>query len=484
MKRFLSLILAAVMCVVMAVTVSAETQEVSFPMTINTGVINFSNSTSINTNFAPTIPSDDAIVIKTNSEALVTTKVALVVEGERYTRGYIEKVEYNFTNYKDAACTEKGQGQYWKLGLFANAAYTGDFLVSSFSRIYNITLVTEAYGETDDEQVYYDWGSTTKIFEINPIFTVVTTFVNDTDITDIITELAVTARDFLYSTKEIHFDYPFLPNTDYDDNGIVSRAEVERLSYSKLGEGKGIAGFEGLASQVATFFNKQLNGKITFKVTTAPTTVATAWNNGGIPAYTTGVLAPTTTIVSDNIIGLFFNYETTGSLVALSKIAEDGTITFDISEILGDVGGNTLATFRSIYYGLIGGINYTNYPTKGIKIEQVTLSYEDENGEEIETTIPTITDDDEDEIDPDVDIIVDEPVETVTEEPVTNAPETEPAETVEDVIVVLDDDTTEEVIINTGDVASEDENPHTGVALALIPMLAAGAAVIVSKKRK
>lgn len=472
MKRILYILLAVVMCFVMSVTVSAETT--SFPMTINTGVIYFGNTTTINANFAPAIPSDDSIVLKANSDALIITKVALIVEGERYTH-YIDKVTYDFTNYEDAACTQKvtSGGQYWQLGLFADAAYTGDFLVSSFSKIYSISLVTEAYAETDDEQIYNAMGVTTKVYPLDPIFTIVKNFANDTEITEIISQLAATAKDFTYTDKEIRFDYPFLFVTDRDNDGVISRTEVIRLSYSRLGEGRGIPGFEGLASQVAAFFNKQTNGKVTFVVTTAPATVVLEWYKGGIPSYYTGIFAPTTPIATDNLIGLFFDYESTGSLIASSKLEADGTITFDISQVLTDMGGNTLATLKSIYYGLIGGINYDGIPFKGIKVEQVILSYEDEDGEEVETTIPVITDDDEieDEIDPDVDIIV--------------IPEETTVATTTEADIVLEEDPAEEVITNAGkSVEGEDENPRTGVALAIIPSLIAGVAIFTTKKRK
>ena len=472
MKRILYILLAVVMCLTMSVTAAAETK--SFPMTINTGVITFGNSTTINANFAPAIPADDSIVIKINSEALIATKVTLVVEGERYTH-YIDKVTYDFTNYTDADCTEKATsgGLYWKLGLFADAAYTGDFLVSSFSKIYSITLVTEGYAETDDEQIYNAMGVTTKVYPLDPIFTTVKDFANDTEITEIISQLAATAKDFTYTDKEIRFDYPFLPVTDRDNDGTISRTEVIKLSYSQLGEGKGIPGFEGLASQVANFFNKQTNGKITFIVTTAPAEIVSTWNKGGVPAYYTGIFEATAPIAENNLVGLFFNYDNTGSLVASSKLEADGTITFDISQALTDIGGNTLATLENIYYGLVGGINYDGIPVKGIKVEQVILSYEDEDGEEVETTIPVITDDDEieDEIDPDVDIIV--------------IPEETTVTTTTEADIVLEEDPVEEVITNAGkSVEGEDENPRTGVALAIIPSLIAGVAIFTTKKRK
>jgi hypothetical protein len=484
MKKFLSLILTAViMCFSLTAVATAETAEKSFPMAFSTGIINYtSNSVGMSANIVPTLPSEDSIIIKTNALAPEITKVALVVEGQKYGRNYAEKAEYNFTNYYDLECKQEAQygGQYWKLGLFADTTYIGNFLVTVFDKIYGIDLIVEGYEETIDEQYYYSWGIN-KTLTINPVFTIVKPFNNDVDITNAISQIVTSFKEFKYVSKEIHYDYPFLMNTDYNNDGIITRDEVACLSYSSLGEGKGIPGFEGLASQVASFFNKKTNGKIIFKVTTAPTTIATTWNNGGVPISSTGIFTAPTTTINDNIIGLFFNYESTGSLVALSKIESDGTITFDISKVLDDVSGNTLSTFRSIYYGLIGGIGYTNYPVKGIKIEQVILSYEED--EEVDTTIIV----DDPVVETEVEVVI-EPEKEVTTETTTEAITT--VEEVEVEIELSDDtvvvsDTTTEVITNAGNVVvEEDSNPHTGAALVVVPTIVAGAIVLVSKKRK
>lgn len=480
MKRILYVLLAVVMCFTMAITVSAETNQTSFTLTNNTGFISFENVTTISTNFIPAIPVDDSIVIKTNSDALTVTKVVLIVDGERYGRNYSEKVEYNFTNYTDANCAQKATsgGRYWKLDLFTNTAYGGGFLVDSFSRIYNITITTEAYCKTDSEQVYYDYGNKVKTYAAGRIFTLVTNFTSNTDITNIIGDLVTNASDFNYTYKEVYFDYPFLSATDRDNDGLISRAEIECLSYSELGTGKGIAGFEGLASQVAAFFNKKDNGKITFKITTAPSIIIADWNNGGVPVYTTGIFNPTTAINTDNLIGLFFNYETTGSLVSASKINGDGTITFDITNVLNDMGGNTLATLRSIYYGLIGGINYSGYPVRGIKVESVILSCDDKVEEEVEAVIPVVDDNESDEeIEEDEEEIVvideDEDEEEPTVEIVTDD------ETDEEDATIVDERTVVEAVDDV-----DDENPRTGVALVIVPAFVAGVAVLLSRKRK
>lgn len=494
MKRIICILLTVAMCFAMSITATAITNEISFPMTTNTGFVSFNNTTAVNTNLTPSIPANDSIVIKAGSDAYTITKVSLFVEGERY--NYCEKVRYDFDNYIDANCTQKAVskvGQYWKLDLYTNIAYAGGFLVDNFDKIYSITLVTEAYCKTDEEKVYNDFGNATKIYDVGRIFTIIANFTGNAELTNIISDIVSTASDLNFTSKEIYLDYPFLPETDRDKDGIISRAEVDRLSYSKLGEGKGVAGFEGLASQVAAFFNKQNNGKITFKLTTAPSTIVSDWNNGGIPAYSTDVFASNVTN-TDNLIGLFFNYETTGSLVSASKIGADGTITFDISNVLNDMGGNTLATLKSVYYGMIGGINYTGFTTKGIKVESVILSYDGEATDEVETVI--IVEDENKDGEIEAEIPVEAEDEDDEEEVVVPDEDDEEVEPVEEV-VITDDETDDATIIDERTVVEEEpiieeivedidsENPHTGVALVVMPTLILGiGALALSRKRK
>lgn len=473
MKKIVSMLIAGLISVCMTVSASAET--ISFPMTINTGIIYLENKTSVNTNFIPEIQADDSITIKTNSEIAVITKVALVVEGERYSRPYVDKAEYCFTNFADANCTDAVNfgGAYWKLGLFDNRARANEFLVSSFSKIYNLTIITEGYVETDDEKIYYSFGTSTKSLATNSIFTIVDDFVYFNELTDNITDLINCVNGLNYANKEVICDYPFLMNTDENNDGNISRTEVYRLSYSELGEGKGMVGFEGLASQVSEFFNRKTNGKITFKITTEPALISTTWNSGGIPAYYNGVLAQKTTIPND-IIALFFSYESTGSLVVTSKIDDGGYVTFDISDILKMVDGNTIASFKSIYYALIGGTVYDGYLCKGLKIEKVILSYEDET----DITIPIEI---HDEPDTDIDII-DEPVEEITKAPVPDTVITEPViEEVSEPVISISEDTTQVAVINDIIV---DENPHTGAGLAVIPTIISGVVLISVRRRR
>lgn len=486
MRKYISIVcilLSITMCFTMSVTVLAEYNEVSFPMALNTGFVDFENVTTANTNFVPSIPIDDSIILRTNANELIVTKVALIVEGERHSRNYSEKVEYNFVNYMDANCTQSAttEGKYWKLDLFANTTYSGGFLVSSFTRIDSVTLATEAYCKTEDEKFYNGFSNTNQTYSTGHVFTVISDFTSSTELTNIIIELASTTTDYKFIYKEVYLDYPVLATTDRNNDGIVSCTEIERLSYSELGEGKGVKGFEGLASQVAAFFNKQNNGKITFKLTTAPSTIISNWNNGGIPAYSNGVFA--SSVNADNLIGLFFNYENTGSLVSASKINADGTITFDISNVLTDMGGRTLATLKSVYYGFAGGINY--------KVESIVLSYESDTEEKAETVIivedenenkndePEIPIETEDENDEEEIVVDDEYVEPV-EEIIISDEETDDAEPfIVDERTVIQEE--KETLVEIDDT----ENPHTGVSLIVIPTLVIGiGALALSRKRK
>lgn len=492
-RSIVCILLSITMCFAMSVTVLAKYNEISFPMVLNTGFVGFENMTTASTNFASSIPIDDSIILRTNGNELTVTKVALLVEGERHSRNYSEKVEYNFLNYTDANCTQTAtaEGKYWKLDLFANTTYSGGFLVSSFTRIDSITLATEAYCKTEDEKFYNSFGNTNQIYPTGRVFTVISDFTSSTELTNIISELASTATDYTFTYKEVYLDYPILVTTDQNNDGIVSCTEIERLSYSELGEGKGVKGFEGLASQVAAFFNKQTNGKITFKLTTAPSTIVSDWNNGGIPAYSNGIFA--SSVNADNLIGLFFNYENTGSLVSASKINADGTITFDISNVLTDIGGNTLSTLKSVYYGMIGGINYTGFTTKGIKVESVILSYDGETTDEVETVI--IVEDESKDGEIGVETPVEAEDEDDEEEVVVPDEDDEEVEPVEEV-VITDDETDDATIIDERTVEEEpiieeivedidSENPHTGVALVVMPTLILGiGALALSRKRK
>ena len=485
MKKIISLILAATMAVFgLSITATAESKEMTFPMTTTTGTISFKGVTGISTNLEPGATNDDSIVITETGDMPPLSGVTLVVEGERG-RSYVNNVEYPFINYIDENCTVRatkaGDGAYWKLNISTLVAYIGDFLVDSYSHIYSLSIVTTGEITTTDEKEFNYWNSNTQ-YITGQTFKIVKDFTYSNNVTDVIADLVLAANNMSYVTREVVYDYPFLANTDVNSDALITRQEVECLSYSRLGGGEGISGFEGLASQVANFFNKQTNGTITFHVTTNPAKRGLTWTDGGVPSSQLGIISGNYTN-TNNLIGLFFNYDTTGSLVSASHVDENGNIVFDISQVLNDIGGNSLSTIHSIYYGLIGGLTYTEQLVKGLKIDQVTLSYSTDN-EVIEEVVigPTTTTDITTE--PEIEEVIDE--EEETEETVP-----EPIDIDEEEVEIVTEETTiepevveEEVEIISTTTDTNDENPHTGVALAVIPALATGAALVIFKKRK
>ena len=278
----------------------------------------------------------------------------------------------------------------------------------------------------------------------------------------------------------------WLPVTDYNGNKTIERMEVIELAttgahgstststgtkYSDLSnqsydeveynKGKLPNGFAGLASQIADFFNKQLNGTITFNFAAGDTTNGSGWLNGGIPSTEVGIKNSMKNM-TNNDIALFVNYgSTTGSLQAATEVkADELKVTFDISEILDALGGQTIGVVQDIYYGMVKGAKYGD--KEGFKVESVTLAY-DEDADDGD-----IVDGDEDDGDVDVDTDEDEgDVDTDEDEGDGEV-----------------DGDTDEDLPTEGDEAGEDENPGTGVALAVVPAIMAAAAVVVSKKRK
>lgn len=522
MKRIISFILATVMCIFSSIAVSAESNEISFSMITNTGIVNLKATNELNMVLEPDVTEDDSIIIQTTEAIPNITSVKLTVTGEQYSRGYMNTSEYEFTNYYDANCTDpaivKGSGDYWKLDTRLHTATTGQLLTGIYSSIYSMNVIVTGYFETYSEKVYYDWGNTISKTDDIPAFRIVKDFTYYSDFTDTIAELVEGIRSFSFVSKEVRNDYSYLPNTDFNRDGIITRDEVACLSYSELGTGWGIPGFEGLASQIGTFFNKQNNGTITFQVTTAPATFSNVWVNGGVPSTQIGF--SNFNGFNSSIMGLFFNYETTGSLVSSAIINGNGEITFDISNILNDIGSNSLATIKSVYYGLVGGSTYKDYSISGLKIEKITLSYENNIAEtttaviepiitatttvettaettvaETTTTIDTATttteeivvadiyeDDDDDEV---VEVIEDEIdnteiVETTTTTTTTvTTTEPEIVATIDEVPIVITTDT----VVATNDVDA-DENPKTGVGLMFIAPIMAVAVGLITSKRK
>lgn len=252
-------------------------------------------------------------------------------------------------------------------------------------------------------------------------------------------------------------------NRDYLTDGNQTYDEVD---YNK---GKNPYGFAGLASQVADFFNKQLNGTITFHFAAGKTAAGNGWLNGGIPSTEVGVKNAITGM-TNNDVALFVNYgSTTGSLQAVTEVkAEELAVTFDISDILDALNGQTIGTVQDIYYGMSKGVKYdvNGAEVEGFFVDTVTLAYDEDASDE------DITDGDEDEGDADGEDEGDEgDVEVDGDEDEGDGE--------------VDGDTDEDDFPTEGDEETgDDENPGTGVALAVVPALMAAAAVVVSKKRK
>ncbi len=314
-------------------------------------------------------------------------------------------------------------------------------------------------------------------------------------------------------TKETKVKYPFLPVTDGINNNavdtVLKRTEIVELSaagshqaytaemiaedWSKLfhntdgnqsygdnGLGDTPRIFAGLASQIADFFNKQTNGTITFKFTTPTASSGTAWENGGVPSTQVGIknfLGDATA----NDFALFFNYEQTGALQAVTSIdANAGTVEFNIDDVLDALGGQTIGVIDNVFYGLVKGAtafkNAAGEDTSlmGLYVESVTLAYaEDEAADDdiVEDDADDVVEDDADDVvedDADDDVEIDDDADDVIEDDADDAE---------------DDADVEGDVVTTPDV-DDDSNPATGVALAVVPAMIAAAAAVVSKKRK
>jgi len=253
--------------------------------------------------------------------------------------------------------------------------------------------------------------------------------------------------------------------------------------------------FAGLASQVADFFNKQTNGKIIF--TFAPPeaqTTAAGWISEGIPSTEVG-LKTVLGSMSYLDFALFVNYgTTTGSLQAIATLdLNSGSVEFDISDILDALGGQTIGVIQDLYYGLRKGVkNDACYNKEGLVVSKVTLQYDEtavvsgdaaaaDDKETVKEEEPA-KEEPKNEDKADTVEIPDEP----DDEGDTDVVITEPEQEAADATVDNTADNTTPVVINTNTTPSvaADENPHTGVALAVVPAIAAAAAMVLSKKRK
>lgn len=321
-----------------------------------------------------------------------------------------------------------------------------------------------------------------------------------------------------YATED---QLAWMPKTTIVDDGIILRNEVDVLSstgdYASAGvaydydynqtyeidstynynKGTGANGFAGLASQIADFFNQKTNGKIAFHFTAATKeTNDLAWNNGGIPSTEVG-LRNFLESAKPKDFALFVNYNTTtGSLQAdatLDPYASE--VIFDISDILKALGGQTIGTVQDIYYALDNGASTVN-GVKGLYVDKVTLSYDeaaaadtaaaDDEATDDETDVETVAEPEEEvKEEPKADDKADEiEIPDDTEEPDDDA--TVVIEEPDDAQTVVDNTADNTVVVNPGTTTAPaaDENPHTGVALAVVPAALAAAAMVISKKRK
>lgn len=291
------------------------------------------------------------------------------------------------------------------------------------------------------------------------------------------------SKDKLSITKV----YPELAVTTDAANNTLWRHDLQLLSYADAHKADTNSGkqdndqtyadddvtkgtnpkeFAGLASQVADFFNKQTNGTITFKVTIPAASGSTSgWFENGVPSTQVGVQNALLGVTS-NDFALAFNYDQTGSLLAITSVdAASNTITFDISDVLDALGGQTVGVIDNIYYGLTKNA-LTDLGKGKITVEEITLAYEEDADVEadIEDDDAAVEEDDDATVEEDDDVAIEDD-DTATE----------------------DDDTDGEVagdVIDTPVVEDDDANPGTGVALAVVPAMVAAAAVVLSKKRK
>lgn len=304
-----------------------------------------------------------------------------------------------------------------------------------------------------------------------------------------------------YDSKVVENNYPFIAKEVSGRNNTLMRQDIQLLSYAGAwtansnngqdgdqsydddGLGTNPKEFAGLASQVGDFFNKQTNGTITFRFTTASATTGTSWNNGGIPSTQVGIknlLGDSTA----NDFALFFNYDQTGSLQAVASIdADSGEVSFDISDVLDDLGGQTKGVIDNIFFGLAKGVKYTDKTVDGLKVETVTLAYDEDS---TDADIEDDTADDDDDVEDDDDTTIDDDADDDDDTTIDDDDDDDTADDDDDATVDAGEDDAngdagDTVIVKP---SGEDTNPNTGVALAVVPAAIAAAAVVVSKKRK
>lgn len=507
MRKLLATAVAATMAVTSLATV-ASAAEKSWNMGHTTGTIKFNATSGKEVNFLATeeglapaelgISADDTIAIITTDATKKVTGVTLKVTGVKGSKASASKTySYAFGNYDSDTVfdwtTQKydASGKAWALTAYATSGNLDSFVPSQFVEITQVSIEIACESEVDNAKAYDAYGSTNYGENIDGLKIIPFANAKWTDILMVInnslnawgtTVVDSTGIYAAYSDKSTKVDYPFMPVTKEDSDDKLGRKEIKILSVSNdyfsnniysenntdgsnqsyvdddTTAGEVAKDFAGLSTQVADFFNKQTNGTITFKFTTGTEAGGTAWENGGIPSTQTGIK----NFMGDataNDFALFFNYRQTGSLQAIVELDKDaGTVTFDISDILDALGGQTLGVLDNMYYGLQKGIEYKDIGT-GLMVETVTLAYDEDA--DVEADI----EDDAEEDDADVEIEEDDDVEIEEDDDV----EEDDADTAGDVVVEDEDD---------------DANPGTGVALAVVPAMVAAAAVVLSKKRK
>jgi hypothetical protein len=269
---------------------------------------------------------------------------------------------------------------------------------------------------------------------------------------------------------------------DYNSDSDIYDWEVikDNQSYTVEDYNRGTKphGFAGMASQFADFFNSPADPRKEAKVifvfdAYTPAANNNTWKNGGIPSTEVGLR---NFLEKQDVkdFALYVNYEaTTGSLFATATLdAASGSVIFDVSDILKALGGQTIGTVHDLYYALASGINYDG--KVGLWVKEVKYEYSDAAA----------------------DTAADKEAEKPAED--VKPADEKPAEKDDDKEITIggDDKETEIPADNGGAAANNgsavvdngankaDENPHTGVALAVIPAIVAGAAVVASKKRK
>lgn len=270
---------------------------------------------------------------------------------------------------------------------------------------------------------------------------------------------------------------------DYDsDSGIYDFERItddQTYTVEDYNRGTKPHGFAGMASQFADFFNSPADPRKEAKVifvfdAYTPAANNNTWKNGGIPSTEVGLR---NFLEKQDVkdFALYVNYEaTTGSLFATATLdAASGSVIFDVSDILKALGGQTIGTVHDLYYALASHIDYDG--KLGLWVKEVKYEYSDAAA----------------------DTAADKEAEKPAEKPAEEKPAEKPAEDDKEITIGGDEKETEvpadtkpadasnngSAVVDTG-ANKADENPHTGVALAVIPAIVAGAAVVASKKRK